>query len=99
MGDFNSNAIWDYEHSERNHSNVVRELDKVGLVSAYHYFYYEEQGKETIPTFYLHRHLDKAYHIDHCFINKALLLKYKVLNYNDYLDKSDHVPISLLFNK
>ena len=70
-------------------------LEKKGLISAYHYFYNENQGEEKQKTFYLYRHLDKGYHIDHCFIHKERIKNYKVLDYKKWLIYSDHIPIML----
>lgn len=98
IGDFNSNASWDKKHHERNHSNVVKELDEIGLVSVYHYVFNEEQGKETKKTFYLYKHLNRPYHIDHCFMNKSNIKKYDVLDNTEWLKFSDHTPICLETN-
>lgn len=95
IGDFNSNKIWDKTHSARNHTNVVKELEKKNLISAYHYVYHEKQGEEKQPTFYLYRHLDKGYHTDHCFIKKERIKNYQVLHSQSWLNYSDHLPISL----
>lgn len=95
IGDFNSNKIWDKKHNKRNHTNVVNELKKINLVSAYHYFFEEEQGEEKQNTFYLYRHLDKGYHIDHCFIKKERIKKYQILFDDKWLKYSDHIPIML----
>ncbi len=95
IGDLNSNKIWDKQHKKRNHTNVVKILEKKGLISAYHYFYNENQGEEKQKTFYLYRHLDKGYHIDHCFIHKERIKNYKVLDYKKWLIYSDHIPIML----
>ena len=95
IGDFNSNAIWDKKHNIRTHSSVVAQLNKIGLCSAYHYMSHQEQGKETIPTFYLYRHSDKGYHIDHCFTHKNNIQSYRVLHNIDWLTKSDHMPIMI----
>ncbi len=95
MGDFNSNKIWDGKHSKRTHMNVCNELEKKGLISAYHYIFSEKQGKETQNTFYLYRHLDKGYHIDHCFVKKSRIKDYKIVSDKDYLNYSDHLPIEL----
>ena len=93
IGDFNSNAMWDKKHGKRNHSIVVSELEKINIVSAYHHFYKEEQGKESRATFYLYRHSDKPYHIDYCFANSHKMKNFEILNDNKWLKLSDHLPI------
>lgn len=95
IGDFNSNRMWDREHPHRNHSAVVDELAAKGLSSAYHYISEESQGEETSPTFYLYRHQDKGYHIDHCFCDAKKIVEYKV-DGPEWLEYSDHTPIELL---
>lgn len=95
IGDFNSNAIWDGQHGKRNHSFVVSELKKQGLLSAYHFLSGEEQGKEIKNTFYLYRHKDKGYHIDYCFINPCYLKSFEILTNEKWLQFSDHLPILL----
>ncbi len=95
IGDFNSNTIWDKGHGKRNHSAVVKQLSSLGLCSAYHHVAGEEQGQETAKTFFLYKHLDKAYHIDHCFVNKDRIINYKVCDVNEWLKYSDHIPIVL----
>lgn len=93
IGDFNSNAIWDKNHYTRTHSAVVQQLNAIGMCSAYHYKNNVEQGSKTEPTFYLYRHSDKGYHIDHCFTAAKNIQDYRVLHSLDWLKKSDHVPI------
>ena len=95
IGDFNSNIIWDKKHYARTHSAVVQELNNIGLCSAYHYQSGEPQGKETVPTFYLYRHNDKPYHIDHCFISPNNIRDYQILQNSDWINISDHIPILL----
>lgn len=80
IGDFNSNKIWDKTRGTKNHMNVVKELESKNLISAYHFIYHEKQGEETQSTFYLYRHLDKGYHIDHCFIKADRIKNYQVLH-------------------
>ncbi len=94
IGDFNSNKIWDKEHGSRNHSKVVDELNQVGIQSVYHNITGELQGEETKNTFYLYRHLDKGFHIDHCFSNLCVK-KYQVFDNKKWLQYSDHMPILL----
>ena len=98
IGDFNSNAIWDKSHGKRNHSEVVKQLQKIGLCSAYHFVKKEDQGNETQKTFYLYNHIDKGYHIDHCFVNENLISNYMVLTDMKWLELSDHLPIQLVLN-
>ncbi len=93
IGDFNSNLIWDKKNNTRNHTNVVNELERKGLSSAYHTVYNENQGCESIKTFYLYRHKDKGYHIDYCFIDKNRIKNFEILNDLNWLKLSDHIPI------
>ncbi len=66
-GDFNSNTIWDRKHRIGNHSHLVQRLEEKGIVSCYHFYHQQQQGKEKYPTLYLYRHKDKPYHLDYCF--------------------------------
>ena len=95
IGDFDSNKIWDKKNNKRNHTNVVNELEAKNLISAYHYFFNEEQGKEKQNTFYWYRNLDKGYHIDHCFVKKDRIKDYEILFSEKWLKFSDHMPILL----
>ena len=96
IGDFNSNSIWDTWDRWWNHSDVVKELADLGIDSLYHKFYGEEQGKESKPTFFLHRKPEKPYHIDYVFgcdeIKKGVK-KVTVGKIEDWLKISDHLPI------
>ena len=93
IGDFNSNAIWDKDNPQRTHSDVVQELQKLGLESIYHVVSNEKQGFETQNTFYLYRHTDKGYHIDHCFANPKIVHSYRIEKDTEWLKFSDHLPI------
>lgn len=39
--------------------------------STYHYLNNEKQGEESQPTFFMYRHLDKPFHLDHVFAKKG----------------------------
>lgn len=98
-GDLNSNKIWDLNHDRRwNHSAVVRELNAIYMVSLYHAVTGEEQGEESSPTFYLQRDLQKPYHIDYAFSSKDIFTMQSntvsVGSRNEWLEFSDHVPLS-----
>lgn len=99
-GDLNSNAIWDKGSRWWNHSDVVRELKELDIHSLYHGHLSEAQGKESQPTFYLHKNLEKPYHIDYCFASSKYVKKVKFLEVGDYINwkhLSDHAPLIISF--
>jgi len=95
-GDFNSNTQWDQKHRFSNHSDVVRELDSIGLYSLYHHVSNEPQGSESVPTFYLYRSKEKPYHIDYAFVHDGFLGKneLEIGDAAEWLEYSDHLPVS-----
>ena len=97
MGDFNSNKQWDAKPSrgQRNHSSVVQMLADAGLCSAYHHIQNEAQGEESIPTFFLHRHADKSYHIDYAFVAPERIRDCHIETTTNWLAISDHRPLIL----
>lgn len=100
-GDFNSNSRWDEWDRWWNHSDVVKELREIGIESLYHSFTKEEQGKETKPTFYLHKDVNKPYHIDYCFASSQLVERLKhveIASYENWKKLSDHSPIIITLN-
>jgi exonuclease III len=95
-GDFNSNKCWDIWDRWWNHSDVVRELEEMGIFSLYHTLKNEEQGKETDPTLFMYRKPDRSYHIDYVFIPQKFLnkqTKIEVGKLDAWLGYSDHMPI------
>lgn len=95
-GDFNSNTIWDQWDRWWNHSDVVNELNELGIESFYHRFTGEFQGKETKPTLYFQRNLNKPYHIDYIFGAKKFTdktIKIEIGEFDKWIVKSDHMPI------
>lgn len=100
VGDFNSNQIWDKERTVGNHSQVVNELEKLGIVSVYHEYCNEQHGSEKTPTFYMYRKEDKSYHIDYCFVPRSLMSRVKqfeVGHHQKWCQLSDHVPMFVEF--
>lgn len=95
-GDFNSNAIWDRKSRWWNHSDVVRELDELGVNSFYHHFLGEEHGRESQATFYLQKKAEKTYHLDYVFGAQSFLTRLKKIEIGQieqWLSLSDHMPI------
>lgn len=99
IGDFNSNAIWDKNHSRYgSHSMLVNLLESKNIESSYHSFFKQKHGMETTPTLYMYRHIDKPYHIDYCFLSKSLrcrLKEFRIGQTELYLQHSDHMSIIL----
>lgn len=101
MGDFNSNKIWDKPRREGNHSTLVEKLETKNIVSVYHKFYNQIQGKEEHPTLYMYRHINKPYHIDYCFASNDFINKLEsveVGSYEDWTELSDHKPLIINFS-
>lgn len=100
VGDFNSSSIWDKPNRIYNHTNLVNLLKDKNIYSTYHSFYNQEQGKETISTLFMHRKIERPYHIDFCFASKNLIDKIKSVEigkYENWTKHSDHKPVAVKF--
>ena len=97
-GDFNSNKIWDNEHRDGNHTDVVKQLHSKGIDSIYHTVNNESQGSETSKTLFMYRKKDKGYHIDYCFASQDIFqnnVAFEIGKYEDWIKHSDHMPITM----
>lgn len=97
-GDLNSNKIWDGKRETGNHSAVVRQLEERGLLSAYHHFFSETQGRETRATYYFWHRESRGYHIDYVFLPRpwaSCIHSVEVGRHADWFHLSDHVPLSV----
>ena len=99
-GDFNNNVFWHRPGWRINHVNAVADLEKVGLISAYHALKGEPQGGESEPTLYWRdRKKDgPTYHIDYVFLPAQWLGCVRSLTVGSFEDwcqtsLSDHVPV------
>ncbi|MBN8430420.1 endonuclease/exonuclease/phosphatase family protein [Microbulbifer salipaludis] len=94
-GDLNSNKVWDKPDRWWNHTDTFNEIANIGLQSLYHYQSREIAGKETQPTFFLHRKQHKPYHIDYVLLPQNLLdeAKLSIGEYNKWITVSDHLPL------
>jgi len=96
-GDFNASAIWNLKRKTRaDFASLERQLNKLGLVSAYHHFFNERPGEETRPTHYFRWQEDQPFHIDYCFIPEAWLPRLRGVTVPDFhwgAALSDHRPI------
>jgi len=99
-GDFNSNLIWERTGVDNNHQVVLDQLADKNIHSAYHHYFNEEQGKESIPTYYHYHKQDRPFHIDFCFLSQNLLNNLNRLelgDFNEWTALSDHVPMTIEF--
>ncbi|MCB9065971.1 MAG: endonuclease/exonuclease/phosphatase family protein [Chitinophagales bacterium] len=95
-GDLNSNTIWDKPKRYWNHSDVVNMLSQKNIISLYHDFENEQQGKETTPTLFLQKNIEKPYHIDYIFSDLRILKDKSTLSIGkpeEWLKHSDHMPV------
>lgn len=102
IGDLNSNKIWDEWDRWWNHSDIVQGLSELNIESLYHAFFNEEQGKESNPTFFLHRKEAKPYHIDYIFASKNLannMTRFEIGDREKWLKISDHLPVICELNQ
>lgn len=96
VGDLNSNARWDKWDRWWNHSDVVNDLESIGLKSAYHQYFQEAQGAESQPTLFHARKLAKPYHIDYGFFNEHWHIKnVSIGKPSEWLELSDHMPVCI----
>jgi exonuclease III len=96
-GDFNSNARWDAERRDWNHSTMVAELRNRSLVSIYHTVKNEEHGEEQTPTFHLQKNREKHFHIDYIFAPEVWQPRIEITleDCSKWLPHSDHCPLTL----
>lgn len=96
-GDFNSNAQWDKERPDWNHSTMVASLRRFGISSAYHLSSGEEHGEETTPTFHLRKNRNKDFHIDYVFVPDSWQhrLQTELGDCSVWLPHSDHCPLTI----
>ena len=95
-GDLNSNVIFDRGRKTRTHAAVVALLKQRNLLSAYHEFFSEEQGKETRPTYYFWHRRARPFHIDYVFLPSGWMPRVNevtVGTYRKWRRVSDHVPL------
>lgn len=100
IGDLNSNAIWDNERKQGNHTMVVDLLKRYDIESIYHRQNGESHGKESRPTFFLTKKREMPYHLDYCFLSADLISNQTAISvgaYDNWIKLSDHVPLIIDF--
>lgn len=101
VGDWNSNKVFDHIKRVKTHSEVVEFLEAFGIKSAYHQFFEEEQGDESKATHYFRKEKTRPFHIDCLFASKIFLKQLESIeigSYEEWIQFSDHMPLSAEFN-
>lgn len=99
-GDFNSNTFFNkYHPKNKNHTTFIKYLEEDGLVDCYHCLTGEEQGEETVNTFYQVRHKDEPFHLDHVIAAPEIIKDLEILDTDYWLTLSDHMPIVFNINE
>ena len=99
-GDFNSNTFWDRPKEIINHTAIVEFLKQKNIISVYHHFHNQIQGKEKHHTFYMYKKKEQPYHLDYCFASNNLiekLIDFEVGDFETWGKQSDHVPLMVTF--
>jgi endonuclease/exonuclease/phosphatase family metal-dependent hydrolase len=92
LGDFNQSA----RYKGDGWPTLQRLLDGLGLASAYHSFFKEDFGNETMHTHYHQHRQDKGCHLDYVFLPEdwvPYIDHVSVGTYDDWKGISDHVPV------
>lgn len=96
LGDFNSSKRTTPRSRMGNHVTLTNGLEDLWLVSAYHHFFHEKQGKEHHGTFFRARKVEHANHIDYVYIPvrwTRRLLRVQLGDPAVWLAFSDHCPV------
>ncbi len=100
IGDLNSSAVFDRKYKNSNKgkrfSDCLSLLGKHGIEGIWHHHKKEEHGHESCPTFYLYRHLDRGYHIDHCLASPDIVKSIAINARWQWLQLSDHLPLEII---
>ncbi len=71
-------------------------------MSAYHCNTHEKQGQEKTTTYYHRKDKTSPYHIDVLFASEIFLDELESIeigSYEEWIEFSDHMPISAEFNR
>ncbi len=92
-GDFNCDVRLANKRHGKNVYEMIEKLSEKGLVDIYHYLTGEQEGEESIPTFYWYRKLDNPFHLDHIFSAPDKVKDLQIGDADKWLKLSDHMPL------
>lgn len=93
-GDFNCDVRLVNKQHGKNVYEMIDKLSEKGLVDIYHYLTGEQEGEESIPTFYWRRNINSPFHLDHIFSAPDKVKDLQIGSADKWLKISDHMPIT-----
>ena len=91
-GDFNCDVRLKGAHAKKVYL-LIEKFNEKGLTDTYHYLNNEKQGEESEATFFMYRHLDKPFHLDHVFASPGFVKNLEIQDSKKWTQFSDHIPI------
>lgn len=92
-GDFNCDKRVLNNAHKKNVDEMIAKLSEINLIDVYHARNREDEGEESIPTFYMNYNLNKPYHLDHVFATQGKVKCLKIGDSNEWIELSDHMPL------
>ena len=92
-GDFNCDKRVLNNAHKKNVDEMIGKLSEINLIDVYHARNREDEGKESIPTFYMNYNLNKPYHLDHVFATPGKVKCLKIGDSDKWIELSDHMPL------
>ena len=92
-GDFNCDKRVLNNTHKKNVDEMIDKLSEINLIDVYHARNREDEGKESIPTFYMNYNLNKPYHLDHVFATQGKVKCLKIGDPDEWIELSDHMPL------
>ena len=93
-GDFNCDVRLVNKQHGKNVYEMIDKLSEKGLVDIYHYLTGEQEGEESIPTFYWRRNINSPFHLDHIFSAPDKVKDLQIGSADKWLKISDHMPLT-----
>lgn len=97
LGDFNAGSGFLGGRTKGRFPDLAAQLEDLGLASAYHSHHSFPYGAEGEPTHFLHRSIEKPFHIDYVFVPRPWLSRIRSVTIGpaSWLEHSDHVPVRM----
>jgi exodeoxyribonuclease III len=96
LGDLNSGSNLTRQSPSKGHARMLKALEDLGMVSAYHAFHTVTHGYEAHATYHHQRNPAKPWHIDFCFVPAAWassVIDVEVVDGHEWAATSDHRPL------